>query len=89
MAARILLRDAVRLGFRSADPFRCLGSIAVEPRPYQIVQLLMRSGPFVRRRGDRAGFTDAGSPSRNASPPNSTTRPEPSRGSRNPRGKIF
>src|SRR5213592_710275 len=33
-----LLRDAVRLGFRSsAGPFRCFGKIAVEPRPYQLV----------------------------------------------------
>jgi len=37
-----LLRDAVRLGFRSgAGPFRSLGRIAVEPRPYQLVPLLM------------------------------------------------
>ena len=37
-----LLRDAVRLGFRSsAGPFRCFGSIAVEPRPYQLAPLLM------------------------------------------------
>jgi superfamily II DNA or RNA helicase len=37
-----LLRDAVRLGFRaSAGPFRSLGSISVEPRPYQLVPLLM------------------------------------------------
>jgi superfamily II DNA or RNA helicase len=37
-----LLRDAVRLGFRSgAGPFRCFGRIAVEPRPYQLVPLLM------------------------------------------------
>ena len=37
-----LLRDAVRLGFRSSSgPFRSLGSIAVEPRPYQLVPLLM------------------------------------------------
>ncbi|MBI2895540.1 MAG: DEAD/DEAH box helicase [Deltaproteobacteria bacterium] len=37
-----LLRDAVRLGFRSgAGPFRSLARIAVEPRPYQIVPLLM------------------------------------------------
>jgi SNF2 family DNA or RNA helicase len=37
-----LLRDAVKLGFRSsAGPFRCFGSISVEPRPYQIVPLLM------------------------------------------------
>ena len=37
-----LLRDAVRLGFRSgAGPFRSLARIAVEPRPYQVVPLLM------------------------------------------------
>lgn len=37
-----LLRDAVRLGFRSsAGPFRSFAAIAVEPRPYQLVPLLM------------------------------------------------
>src|SRR6266704_2304336 len=37
-----LLRDAVRLGFRSsAGPFRAFARIAVEPRPYQLVPLLM------------------------------------------------
>jgi len=37
-----LLRDAVRLGFRSsAGPFRSFGRLAVEPRPYQLVPLLM------------------------------------------------
>jgi len=37
-----LLRDALRLGFRSsAGPFRCVGQIAVTPRPYQLVPLLM------------------------------------------------
>lgn len=37
-----LLRAAVRLGFRSsAGPFRSFGSINVEPRPYQLVPLLM------------------------------------------------
>ena len=37
-----LLREAVRLGFRSgAGPFRSLGRINVEPRPYQLVPLLM------------------------------------------------
>ncbi len=37
-----LLRDAVRIGFRSsAGPFRSFGRIAVEPRPYQLVPLLM------------------------------------------------
>jgi len=37
-----LLRDAVRLGFRSsAGPFRSFARIAVEPRPYQLVPLLL------------------------------------------------
>ena len=37
-----LLRDAVRLGFRAgAGPFRSLARVAVEPRPYQLVPLLM------------------------------------------------
>ncbi|MCS6976904.1 MAG: DEAD/DEAH box helicase, partial [Gemmatales bacterium] len=37
-----LLRDALRLGFRSsAGPFRCFARLAVEPRPYQLVPLLM------------------------------------------------
>jgi superfamily II DNA or RNA helicase len=37
-----LLRDALRLGFRSsAGPFRSFGRIAVEPRAYQLVPLLM------------------------------------------------
>lgn len=37
-----MLRDALRLGFRSsAGPFRCFGKIAVEPRPYQLVPLLI------------------------------------------------
>src|SRR4029079_3514575 len=37
-----LLRDSVRLGFRSAaGPFRSLARIAVEPRPYQLVPLLL------------------------------------------------
>lgn len=37
-----LMRDAVRLGFRSsAGPFRSFGNLAVEPRPYQLVPLLM------------------------------------------------
>ncbi len=40
--AATLLRDAVRLTFRAgAGPFRSLGRIAVEPRPYQLVPLLM------------------------------------------------
>jgi superfamily II DNA or RNA helicase len=37
-----LLRDAVRLGFRSsAGPFRSFGRLAFDPRPYQLVPLLM------------------------------------------------
>jgi superfamily II DNA or RNA helicase len=37
-----LLRDAVRLGFRSsAGPFRSFGRLGVEPRPYQLVPLLI------------------------------------------------
>ena len=37
-----LLRDALRLGFRSgAGPFRSAGRIAVDPRPYQLVPLMM------------------------------------------------
>jgi superfamily II DNA or RNA helicase len=37
-----LLRDALRFGVRSsAGPFRSFGDIAVEPRPYQLVPLLM------------------------------------------------
>ena len=37
-----LLRDAVRLASRSGTgPFRCFAKIAVEPRPYQLVPLLM------------------------------------------------
>lgn len=37
-----LLRDALRLGFRSSSgPFRSFGRLGVEPRPYQLVPLLM------------------------------------------------
>lgn len=37
-----LLRDAVRLGFRATTgPFRSFGHIAVDPRPYQLVPLLL------------------------------------------------
>jgi superfamily II DNA or RNA helicase len=37
-----LLRDALRLGFRfSSGPFRSFGRIGVDPRPYQLVPLLM------------------------------------------------
>ena len=41
-ASARLLRDALRIGFRSsAGPFRSLASIAVEPRSYQLVPLMM------------------------------------------------
>lgn len=41
-AASKLLTGALRLGFRAAaGPFRCLARIAVEPRPYQLVPLMM------------------------------------------------
>jgi superfamily II DNA or RNA helicase len=45
-----LLRTALRVGFdSSAGPFRSLGAIAVEPRPYQLVPLLMAMRqPIVR-----------------------------------------
>jgi superfamily II DNA or RNA helicase len=37
-----LLRDALRLGFRSsAGPFRSFGDLAVDPKAYQLVPLLM------------------------------------------------
>jgi superfamily II DNA or RNA helicase len=37
-----LLRDALRIGFRSSGgPIRCLAGIAVSPRPYQLVPLLI------------------------------------------------
>ncbi|WP_182883950.1 helicase-related protein [Microbispora sp. H10949] len=37
-----LLRTALRVGFRAtAGPFRSLAGLAVEPRPYQLVPLLM------------------------------------------------
>ena len=41
-SSAILLRDALRLKLRSgAGPFRSFGHIAVEPRAYQLVPLLM------------------------------------------------
>lgn len=46
-----MLRDALRLGFRSSSgPFRSFAKIAVEPRPYQLVPLLMalKHDPVVR-----------------------------------------
>ena len=41
-AAGLLLRDAIRLAFRSgAGPFRSFGNLAFAPRAYQLVPLLM------------------------------------------------
>jgi len=41
-AAALLLRDALRLKLRAGGgPFRSFGNIAVEPRAYQLVPLLM------------------------------------------------
>ena len=41
-AAALLLRDALQLKLRAgAGPFRCFANIAVEPRAYQLVPLLM------------------------------------------------
>jgi superfamily II DNA or RNA helicase len=41
-AAALLLRDALRLSMKSGGgPFRSFGNIAVEPRAYQLVPLLM------------------------------------------------
>ena len=41
-SAALLLRDALRLKLRAgAGPFRSFGNIAVEPRAYQLVPLLM------------------------------------------------
>ena len=41
-ASATLLRQALRIGFRaSAGPFRSLASLAVEPRSYQLVPLLL------------------------------------------------
>ncbi|HEX5414771.1 MAG TPA: DEAD/DEAH box helicase, partial [Chloroflexota bacterium] len=54
-----LLRDAVRLGFRSAvGPLRSVARIAVEPRPYQLVPLLMalRLEPVRLLIGDDVGI---------------------------------
>jgi len=54
-----LLRDAVRLGFRSAaGPLRSIARVAVEPRPYQLVPLLMalRLEPVRLLNGDDVGI---------------------------------
>jgi superfamily II DNA or RNA helicase len=54
-----LLRDAVRLGFRaSAGPFRSFGRLACEPRPYQLVPLLLalRQDPVRLLIGDDVGI---------------------------------
>lgn len=48
-----LLRNAMRLGFRSsAGPFRCYGSLAVEPRHY-------RSNPGPQSAGHPTGHGDS------------------------------
>jgi hypothetical protein len=52
-----MLRDAIRLGFRSsAGPFRSFARMAVDPRPYQLVPLMLArdgsgSADDRRRRG--------------------------------------
>lgn len=54
-----LLRDALRLGFRSgAGPFRSFAHLGVEPRPYQLVPLLMalRQDPVRLLIGDDVGI---------------------------------
>lgn len=54
-----LLRDAIRLGFRSsAGPFRSFGRLAFEPRPYQLVPLMMalRQEPVRLLIGDDVGI---------------------------------
>lgn len=54
-----MLRDALRLGFRSgAGPFRSFARLAVEPRPYQLVPLLMalRQDPVRMLIGDDVGI---------------------------------
>lgn len=58
-ASARLLRDALRLGFRSsAGPFRSFGSLAVDPRPYQLLPLLMalRQDPIRLLIADAAGI---------------------------------
>lgn len=54
-----LLRDAVRLAFRnSAGPFRSFAQINVDPRPYQLVPLLMalKQDPVRLLIGDDVGI---------------------------------
>ena len=49
-SSALLLRDALLLKLRSgAGPFRSLGNIAIEPRPYQLVPLLMALKQSVTR----------------------------------------
>jgi len=60
-----LLRDALRLGFRSsAGPFRSFAHLGVEPRSYQLVPLLMalRQDPVRLLIADDVGHTPASSP---------------------------
>ncbi|MBN1606714.1 MAG: DEAD/DEAH box helicase, partial [Polyangiaceae bacterium] len=54
-----MLRDALRLGFRSgAGPFRSFAGLGIEPRPYQLVPLLMalRQDPVRILVGDDVGI---------------------------------
>ena len=49
-SSALLLRDALMLKLRAgAGPFRCLGNLALEPRPYQLVPLLMALKQAVSR----------------------------------------
>ena len=49
-SSALLLRDALLLKLRAgAGPFRCLGNVALEPRPYQLVPLLMALKQAVSR----------------------------------------
>lgn len=55
----LLMREAVRMGFRSsAGPFRSFGRLAVDPRPYQLVPLLMalKQDPVRLLIGDDVGI---------------------------------
>ena len=49
-SSALLLRDALLLKLRAgAGPFRSLGNVALEPRPYQLVPLLMALKQAVTR----------------------------------------
>jgi len=54
-SSALLLRDALLLKLRAgAGPFRCLGNVALEPRPYQLVPLLMA----LKQEGSRVLIAD-------------------------------